>query len=230
MEQTDLSLLVRLSNPYVQSYFSHIQKMIFHLNQKRVIQQLGAHPLLGVLQKAKLDRGEILRALKVLRANLIATETEFSGLLDRGLNPNADVSRRAGRGMLDYLSVTESTLGQRPELCGIANELMAQKIQLGWIRNIGLLAGTGVLLFTAPVIAVTGFLVIQAYTLTDAALTAHGSAQRAFTNPVASMNFASIEEAYMDDSAFGTEAILSPLAVTGISLFKVSKLRGILAF
>jgi hypothetical protein len=224
LKQKDWGRLMDSGNYWSQKAVSRMEQLVYHLNKKRLIQQLVQHPILAFLEKPVIDHAGLVKALGGMKHNLIE-EKDKVGQLYWNVIDHVTWKEQDLYPMQDYLSVVESNLAQHPEQCGVAMYLTDRLESEQFWRNL-ILGGImiGALIFAPPVIAITGAVIFQGYILYQANADRLALQQSAFTNPAPSLQLRPVEEAYIQADGLLTETIMAPLALTGIPILRVSRL------
>lgn len=205
-----------------------MEQLVFRVNKKRLVQQLMLHPILAFIADEKISRENILTALASMQDNLNKEQKKISGVLWKMLH-RPQWSEVELDPILDYVTVAESLLMQHPELCQTGVYLFdSYESREFWKAVVVGSVTLGAMILAPPVMALAGGIAVQGYMFYRANEDRRDLMQSAFTNPQTSLQLRSVDEAYLKADGVVTEVLLAPLAVTGIPLFRMSKILRIL--
>lgn len=210
---------------------SKFETVVFHLNKKRLIQGLMAHPILAFLDAPVVTKTTLIQALEAMRHNLNGEKETVAALLK-----NADQSTVGWSEfghwtefrldpLMDYLATVQSLVNSHPEFCTTATHIY-KNYQEQELAKAVLTTGVtlGAMLFAPPVLAATGAVLLQGYMLYEGNQERKALIQSAFTNPAASLRIRSVDEAYMKADEELTNAYLAPLALASIPALRISRI------
>lgn len=220
----DWSYIHRSNNYWAVKVVSRVEHLVFQLNQKRMLQQRLNHPILAYLNEKDLNNGALFAAMDRMNVNLAAEETFVSGIVTQ-VTTGSSWSLDTLFPLIDYLSVTETTLSEDSNLCSAADKIYSGYRNHEVFKQVAMLtAGVGLMIFAPVGIAVGGIASIQLYSIYESSAHFDLVSRGSLTNPDPSIAMKSGEDSYMAKENVNTEIMMSPFVMVGMTTLRYAKL------
>lgn len=218
------NFIMRSSNYWANKVSSRVEHLVFRLNEKRMLQQRLKHPILAFLNSKNLSTGVLFAAMDRMNQNLDEENALVSGIVTE-VTSGSTWSLNTLFPLVDYLSVTETTLAENSSHCSAAGEIFKSYQNYETFKMVASLGvGIGLMFIAPPAIAIGGMVSIQAYSLYEANSHFELVQRGSLTNPDPELAMKSSESSYMASEQVKTEIMMSPLVMMGMSSLRFSKL------
>lgn len=225
MEHRDWQQILTSSNPWLQAVKEKIHQNIFLLNKKRLVQQAIAHPLLLLIDSPQINGAVLVGALKEMRANLSQAEVETNQLLASATGQfRGGIETSGFHDLIDYYSVVNSALMQKPEFCSLAEMIHKDAIHEESLNAIlGLGMSFGALFVAPPLVGFGGAVGLSALYLYVDQNEIHMATQMATLSPQPNTNLRDAGDVVLAKEQLQTDILLTPLTLVGAPTLRISK-------